>query len=43
MLFNSFAFLFGYLPIVLAGYFLLDCLAPAAGTTASWRRLAPAA
>ncbi|MCC7641857.1 MULTISPECIES: MBOAT family protein [unclassified Janthinobacterium] len=42
MLFNSFAFLFGYLPIVLAGYFLLDRLAPAAGTSASWRRLAPA-
>ena len=37
MLFNSFAFLFGYLPIVLAGYFLLDRLT----TSASWR-LAPA-
>ncbi|MEX0144204.1 MBOAT family protein [Massilia sp. LMS1-1-1.1] len=42
MLFNSFAFLFGYLPIVLAGYFLLDRLAPGAGTSTSWRRLAPA-
>ncbi|MBH1983722.1 MAG: MBOAT family protein [Burkholderiales bacterium] len=37
MLFNSFAFLFGYLPIVLAGYFLLDRLT----SSASWR-LAPA-
>ena len=37
MLFNSFAFLFGYLPIVLAGYFLLDRLT----SCASWR-LAPA-
>ncbi|MDI3294244.1 MBOAT family O-acyltransferase [Janthinobacterium tructae] len=37
MLFNSFAFLFGYLPIVLAGYFLLDRFTP----SASWR-LAPA-
>ncbi|MGK5030055.1 MBOAT family O-acyltransferase [Janthinobacterium sp. MDT1-19] len=37
MLFNSFAFLFGYLPIVLAGYFLLDRWA----SSASWR-LAPA-
>ncbi|MGK5052353.1 MBOAT family O-acyltransferase [Janthinobacterium sp. RB2P8] len=37
MLFNSFAFLFGYLPIVLAGYFLLDRWA----SCASWR-LAPA-
>jgi D-alanyl-lipoteichoic acid acyltransferase DltB (MBOAT superfamily) len=43
MLFNSFAFLFGYLPIVLAGYFLLDRWAPAASASASWRRLAPAA
>ena len=43
MLFNSFAFLFAYLPIVLAGYFLLDRLAPTAGTSANWRRLAPAA
>jgi len=42
MLFNSFAFLFGYLPIVLAGYFLLDRWAPAASASASWRRLAPA-
>ena len=37
MLFNSFAFLFGYLPIVLAGYFLLDRWA----SSVSWR-LAPA-
>ena len=37
MLFNSFAFLFGYLPIVLASYFLLDRWA----SSASWR-LAPA-
>jgi alginate O-acetyltransferase complex protein AlgI len=37
MLFNSFAFLFAYLPIVLAGYFLLDRWA----LSASWR-LAPA-
>lgn len=37
MLFNSFAFLFAYLPIVLAGYFLLDRLT----SSASWR-LAPA-
>ncbi|WP_332860265.1 MBOAT family O-acyltransferase [Janthinobacterium svalbardensis] len=37
MLFNSFAFLFGYLPIVLAGYFLLDRWT----SSASWR-LAPA-
>lgn len=37
MLFNSFAFLFGYLPIVLAGYFLLDRLT----SSTSWR-LAPA-
>ncbi|MGK5037836.1 MBOAT family O-acyltransferase [Janthinobacterium sp. LB3P118] len=37
MLFNSFAFLFGYLPIVLAGYFVLDRWASCAG----WR-LAPA-
>lgn len=37
MLFNSFAFLFGYLPIVLAGYFLLDRLT----SSANWR-LAPA-
>ncbi|MEG0879827.1 MAG: MBOAT family O-acyltransferase [Janthinobacterium sp.] len=43
MLFNSFAFLFGYLPIVLAGYFLLDRWAPAGGASARWRRLAPAA
>ena len=43
MLFNSFAFLFGYLPIVLAGYFLLDRWAPAGSGAASWRRLAPAA
>ncbi|APA68540.1 MBOAT family O-acyltransferase [Janthinobacterium sp. 1_2014MBL_MicDiv] len=44
MLFNSFAFLCAYLPIVLAGYFLLERLAPA-GTRAEpgWRRLAPAA
>ncbi|MBW3509369.1 MBOAT family protein [Janthinobacterium sp. NKUCC06_STL] len=42
MLFNSFAFLFGYLPIVLAGYFLLDRWASAGGSKASWR-LAPAA
>ncbi|MDO8033095.1 MBOAT family protein [Janthinobacterium sp. SUN128] len=41
MLFNTFAFLFAYLPIVLAGYFLLDRLATAAAS-ASWRRLAPA-
>ncbi|WP_219118167.1 MBOAT family protein [Janthinobacterium sp. UMAB-56] len=38
MLFNSFAFLFAYLPIVLAGYFLLDRWA----SCAQWR-LAPAA
>lgn len=37
MLFNSFAFLFGYLPIVLAGYFLLDRL-----TSSASLRLAPA-
>ncbi|PLY40761.1 membrane-bound O-acyltransferase family protein [Janthinobacterium sp. ROICE36] len=37
MLFNSFAFLFGYLPIVLAGYFLLDRW----GSSANWRQ-APA-
>ena len=42
MLFNSFAFLFAYLPVVLAGYFLLDRWAPAASASASWRRLAPA-
>ncbi|MGK5055400.1 MBOAT family O-acyltransferase [Janthinobacterium sp. LB2P49] len=42
MLFNSFAFLFAYLPIVLAGYFLLDRWASAAGATTSWRRLGPA-
>ena len=43
MLFNSFAFLCAFLPIVLAGYFLLDRLAPASGTAgASWQRLAPA-
>lgn len=43
MLFNSFAFLFGYLPIVLAGYFLLDRWTSAGSASASWRRLAPAA
>ncbi|NBV19058.1 MBOAT family protein [Janthinobacterium sp.] len=44
MLFNSFAFLFAFLPIVLVGYFLLDRWAPAgARAAASWRRLAPAA
>ena len=44
MLFNSFAFLCAYLPIVLAGYFLLDRLAPAGDrAAAAWQRLAPAA
>ncbi|MCC7705153.1 MBOAT family protein [Janthinobacterium sp. GW460P] len=44
MLFNSFAFLFGYLPIVLAGYFLLDRWNRASGGLAlGWRPLAPAA
>lgn len=42
MLFNSFAFLFGYLPIVLAGYFLLGRRASAGSAPSSWRRLAPA-
>jgi len=35
MLFNSFAFLFAFLPIVLAGYFLLDRWAPAGGARAA--------
>lgn len=48
MLFNSFSFLFFYLPIVLAGYFLLGRLALAAAATSTdtattLRRLAPAA
>ncbi len=44
MLFNSFAFLFAYLPIVLAGYFLLDRWHRASGGLAlGWRPLAPAA
>ena len=46
MLFNSFSFLFFYLPIVLAGYFLLGRLAlagaDAVSEPAAWRRLAPA-
>ncbi|MFM2086139.1 MAG: hypothetical protein RLZZ237_1008, partial [Pseudomonadota bacterium] len=41
MLFNSFGFLFFYLPIVLAGYFLLGRLARHGQT--GWRNLAPAA
>ncbi|PHV40560.1 MBOAT family protein [Janthinobacterium sp. BJB304] len=44
MQFNSFAFLFGYLPIVLAGYFLLDRWHRASGGLApGWHPLAPAA
>ena len=41
MLFNSFGFLFCYLPIVLAGYFLLGRLGRHRQT--GWRALAPAA
>ncbi|MNM57429.1 Peptidoglycan O-acetyltransferase [compost metagenome] len=42
MLFNSFAFLFAYLPVVLAGYFLLDRWAPVVGKAAPMSWLAAA-
>ena len=42
MLFNSFGFLFAYLPVVLAGYFLLGRLA-GPGLASPWRQLAPTA
>lgn len=40
MLFNSFGFLFAYLPLVLAGYFLLGRLGRHGAT--GWRSLTPA-
>jgi len=44
MLFNSFSFLFFYLPVVLGVYFLLGKLALAStGNGFAWRRMAPAA